>query len=250
MRFAEEGAAVAVHDVNEATAVETTQLIIERHGTAIARQVDVSAPSEVRSAIEAAVGELGGVDVIVNDAAVNKYKHPFDFTDEDFDRIIGVNLKGTWNYCRYGGPHIASRGGGSIINISSIGAVSASYFRSIYLTSKGGVAMLTKSLALDLAELNIRVNAVGPGIVKTGMTRPHEQRLGVAIDAMIKAITPMHRWAEPIDIANAALFLASDEARNITGTTVFVDGGILAGNTIGQPWHPEPEPGVDLQWLE
>jgi NAD(P)-dependent dehydrogenase (short-subunit alcohol dehydrogenase family) len=246
-RFAEEGAKVAIHDVNAEGAKETVQML---GSSARFYPVDISRPDDCRKALAATVDDLGGLDVIVNNAGVNLYKRVFDFTDEEFDRIIGVNLKGTWNYCRYGGPYLVERGGGSIVNVSSIGAVSASYYRAPYMASKGGVGMLTRALALDFADLNIRVNAVGPGIVKTGMSRPHEKRLGVAVDSMIKAITPNHRWAEPVDIANAVLFLASSEARHITGTTLFVDGGMLAGNQIGMAWHPVAEPGEVFPWLE
>jgi 3-oxoacyl-[acyl-carrier protein] reductase len=248
-RFADEGANVAIHEVDDLAGAETAQMVVARDRMAKVYHVDVGAPNEVRDAITAVVDDFGGLDIIVNNAGINLYRHPFDYTDEDFDRIIGVNLRGPWNYCRYGGPHIADRGGGSIINVSSIAAVQASYYRAIYMASKGGVGMLTKALALDLADSNIRVNAVAPGIVKTSMTRPNVRRVGVAIDSMIKALTPLHRWADPVDIANAALFLASDEARHITGTTLFVDGGMLAGNTIGQPWHPVAEPDADLPWL-
>jgi NAD(P)-dependent dehydrogenase (short-subunit alcohol dehydrogenase family) len=249
-RFADEGADVAIHDVNNEGAAETAKLVAERQRTARTYTVDISNPAECRTALAATVADFGGIDVLVNNAGVNLYKHVFDFTDDDWARIIGVNLTGTWNYCRYGGPYILERGGGSIVNVSSIAAVAASYYRAPYMASKGGVGMLTKALALDLADLNIRVNAVAPGIVKTGMSRPHEKRLGVAIDGMIKAITPLRRWADPEDIANGALFLASAEAKHITGTTLFVDGGMMAGNQIGMPWHPTAEPGADLPWLD
>ncbi len=246
-RFAEEGAQVAIHDMNAAGASETARMI---GSLAKTYSVDISKPSESQSALAETVRDFGGIDVIINNAGVNLYKRAFDYSDEEWSRIIGVNLTGTWNYCRYGGPNLVNRGGGSIVNVSSIGAVAASYYRAPYMASKGGVGMLTKALALDLADLNIRVNAVAPGIVKTGMSRPHEKRLGVAIDGMIRAITPLHRWAEPEDIAMGAAFLASDEAKHITGTTLFIDGGMMAGNQIGMAWHPVAEPGEVLPWLD
>lgn len=249
-RFAEEGAKVAIHEIVEEGAAATAQMVAEIGGIARVYRVDISSPEECRSALAATVTDFGGIDVIVNNAGINVYKHVFDFTDEEWQRIIGVNLTGCWNYCRYGGPFLVARGGGAIVNVSSIAAVTASYFRAPYMASKGGVGMLTKAVALDLAELNVRVNAVAPGSVKTGMSRIHEKRFGVSTDALVKAITPMRRWAEPVDIANAAVFLASEEASHITGTTIFVDGGQLAGNQIGQPWRPAPEPGAQLPWLD
>jgi NAD(P)-dependent dehydrogenase (short-subunit alcohol dehydrogenase family) len=249
-RFADEGADIAIHELNMQAAEETATQVRRRGRVARTYRVDVSNPADVRAVLAATVTDFGGLDIIVNNAATNLYRRVFDFTDEDWARIIGVNLTGPWNYCRYGGPYLVERGGGSIVNLSSVAAVMASYYRVPYMASKGGIGMLTKALALDLAELNIRVNAVAPGIVKTGMTRPQEKRLGVAIDSMIKALTPMRRWQEPVDIANAALFLASDEARNITGTTIYVDGGRLAGDQVGQPWHPVAEPGEHLSWLD
>lgn len=247
--FAGEGAAVAVHDAST-EAGEAAVKDLQASGTdARVYTVNIADPSEVRAAIEATVRDFGKIDVLVNVAAVNTYKDVFDFTDDDWNWIIGVNLGGTWNYCRYAGPHLVETGG-SVVNFSSIGAMIASYYRAPYMASKGGVGMLTKSLALDFAEKGVRVNAVAPGIVKTNMTRPSEKRLGVAVDSMIKAITPQHRWQTPESMANAAMFLASDEAEHITGTTIVVDGGQTAGNPVGAPWHPVAEDGVELDWLD
>jgi NAD(P)-dependent dehydrogenase (short-subunit alcohol dehydrogenase family) len=250
-RFAEEGADVAIHDVNAEGAALTAKLVTERGSMGRVYVVDVSKAAECRSVLAATVTDFGGIDVIVNNAGINLYRRAFDYTDDEWDRIVGVNLTGTWNYCRYGGPYIFDRGGGSIVNVTSIASVSASYYRVPYMASKGGCGMLTKALALDLADLNIRVNAVAPGSVKTSISaRAAEAGFGLATDAMIKAITPLHRWGEPEEIANAVLFLASDEARYITGTTLFVDGGMTAGNQIGMSWRPTAEPGTHIPWLD
>lgn len=246
--FAGEGAAIALHDASAEAGEAAVKEAQASGADARLYSVDIADPAAVREAVEATVRDFGKIDVLVNVAAVNTYKDIFDFTDDDWSRIIGVNLTGTWNYCRYVGPHLVETSG-SIVNFSSIGAMIASYYRAPYMASKGGVGMLTKALALDLAERGVRVNAVAPGIVKTNMTRPSEKRLGVAIDSMIKAITPQHRWQTPESMANAAMFLASDEAEHITGTTIVVDGGQTAGNPVGAPWHPEPEDGAELDWL-
>lgn len=247
--FAGEGAAIALHDASAEAGEAAVKEAQESGAEARLYAVDIAEPAAVRAAIDETIRDFGKIDVLVNVAAVNTYKDVFDFTDDDWAWIIGVNLTGTWNYCRYTGPHLVETGG-SIVNFSSIGAMIASYYRAPYMASKGGVGMLTKALALDLAQKGVRVNAVAPGIVKTNMTRPNEKRLGVAVDSMIKAITPQHRWQTPESMANAAMFLASDEAEHITGTTIVVDGGQTAGNPVGLPWHPEPEEGAELDWLD
>ena len=244
-RFADEGADVAVHDVSDEGALETAEMVRERQRRAQTYHVDVSRAGEVRQVIERTVRDFGRVAVLVNCAGINMYRPPFDFSDDDWERIIGVNLTGTWNYCRYLGPHMVEQGGGSIVNISSVGAFQTSYYRAPYMASKGGVTSLTQALAQDLAESNVRVNAVAPGAVKTGMTRPDERRLGRISDEMVQALTPMRRWATPEEIASAALFLASDEASFVTGHSLVVDGGLSTSNQFGMGWRPvlEDEPG-------
>jgi NAD(P)-dependent dehydrogenase (short-subunit alcohol dehydrogenase family) len=175
----------------------------------------------------------GPIDIVVNNAGVTIYKDPFDFSDSEWNRIMSVNVGGVWNYSQSVGRHMAERGGGVIINIASVASVLASYRRAPYVASKGAVAMLTRALALDLAERNIRVNAVGPGPVSgTGMTTDPG---GVQNDAAV-AYTPMRRSATPRDIGNAVVFLASDDAAMITGQLLLVDGGISAGTQIGSTW--------------
>jgi len=110
--------------------------------------------------------------------------------------------------------------------------------------------MLTKAMAIDLAESNIRVNAVAPGPIKTHIGSGQETRLGAQSELMVRALTPDRRWGEPDEIANAVLFLASEASSHITGTTIVVDGGYSAGNPTGQPWHPVADPGADLPWLK
>ncbi len=252
-RFADEGADIAIHDIAIKTATSghectTTEMVRARGQRARTYQVDVSQAKQVRVAIDRTIRDFGRIDILVNNAGINIRAHPFDFTDEDWERIIGVNLTGPWNYCRYLGPHMLEQGGGSIVNIASIGSFQASYYRAPYMASKGAVAMLTKSLALDLAESNVRVNAVAPGTVLTHMASPDQERLGRATHEMVGALTPMRRWGQPEEIANAVLFLASDEASFITGHILVVDGGWMAGNQIGVPWKPVPDD-AELPWL-
>ncbi len=247
--FAEEGADVSIHDLNQGGAAETLAGIRGHGRSGEVRLVDVSRAAEVRRAIDRTVERFGRVDVLVNCAGINIYMDPFDYSDEDWERVVGVDLTGTWNYCRYLGPHLVERGGGSIVNVSSAGSIVTSYYRAPYMASKGGVRGLTMALALDLAERNVRVNAVAPGIVDTGMTRPREKRLGRVTDHAARALTPMRRWGTPDDVAKAVLFLASDgDAGFITGHTLVVDGGATIGNQWGQPFRMTREDGSEFDW--
>lgn len=250
LRMAQEGAVVAIHDTNMEAARKTADDIQSMGEIAHVYQCDVSNVQQVRAAIDATLCDFGKIDLLVCNAGINKYKELFDFTDEDWAQIIGVNLTGVWNYCRYVSEKMADNGGGSIVNISSIGSMSASYMRVPYMSSKGGVKMLTQALAQDLGKYNIRVNAVAPGCVETEMTRPDEDRPGVSSRDMIVALTALHRYGKPEDIAAATAFLLSGDAAYITGTTLIVDGGMNAGNTIGLPIRQVPKPGYNVPWLD
>jgi NAD(P)-dependent dehydrogenase (short-subunit alcohol dehydrogenase family) len=248
--FSKEGARVAIHDLDEEGAAETLALIGDGGRGSKSYVVDVSRAAEVRQAIVRTVEDFGRVDGLVNCAGINLYKDPFDYSDEDWDMVVGVDLTGTWNYCRYLGPHLADQGGGSIVNISSAGSIMTSYYRAPYMASKAGVKGLTMALALDLAERNVRVNAVAPGCVDTGMTRPREKRVGRLTDHTVRALTPMRRWGTVEDVSKAVMFLASDDAGFITGHTLVVDGGATVGNQWGQPFRMVREDGGELDWAE
>ena len=238
IKFAQEGADIVIPDINIDDAITTAKEIEKLGRQSLAIPTDVSNSQDVQSAVDQAISKFNHIDVLVNNAGINLYKKPFDFTDEEWNNIIGVNLTGVWFFCRYVGPHMVSQGKGSIVNVASIGAVQASYYRAPYMASKGGVASLTRALALDLAEHNIRVNAVGPGMVETGMTRPMESRLGVISKEFGNWISPMNRWSTPMEVANAVTFLASDESSFTTGQMLSVDGGLSSGNPMGKEWPP------------
>ena len=249
LRLAAEGAHVAIHDRNLDDATGVANEITEAGGQARAYAVDVSSSAEVRKAIERTVEDVGPIAVLVCNAGVNRYKNVFEYTDEEWDWIIGVNLTGTWNYCRYLGEHMARSGGGAIVNVSSNGAFTTAHMRAPYMASKGGAHSLTKALALDLAEYGIRVNDVAPGNTETGMTQPDNPRPGYASQEVVAMLTAMHRYGKPEEIAAAVAFLASDEASFITGTSIIVDGGYSAGTPLGLPIRPEAEDGANLPWL-
>ena len=231
LRFAEEGADVAIVDINEQGANEIAQQINDLGRKAIAVKTDVADSSQVQAAIAKTIEKLGKINVVVNNAGINIRKFPNEFSDEDWYRLLGINLSGVWFFSRYVLDHFLDRGRGNIVNIASIGAYQASYDRAPYMASKGAVVSLTKALAIDLAEKNIRVNAIAPGMTATGMSPVAKNP---QLDAMTKFLTPMRRWGKPTEIANAVLFLASDEASYITGEVLRVDGGFLAGNQIGR----------------
>ena len=237
LRFAEEGADISIPDVNEEGAAATAESIRRLGREALVMKTDVSVSAEVQASIAKTLEQFGKIDIVVNNAGINLYKFPTEFTDEEWLRIIGVNLNGVWFYCRYVIDHFLERGQGNIVNIASIGSFQTSYKRVPYMSSKGAVMGLTKALATDLASKNIRVNAVAPGMTETGMTK---WRVGSDQYALGNYLIPMGRWGQPREIANAALFLASDESSYVTGHLLCADGGFLAGNPIGLPFPSRP----------
>lgn len=231
IRFAEEGADISIPDIVEEGARKTAESVNALGRRSLVLKTDVSDSHQVQNAIATTIEKLGKIDIIVNNAGINIKNFPTEFTDEDWRKVIGTNLDGVWYFCRYVLPHFLDRGKGCIVNIASIGAYQASYDRAPYMASKGGVVSLTQALALDLAEKNIRVNAVAPGMTATGMSPVLKNP---ELDRVTRFLSPMRRWGKPEEVANAVLFLASDEASIITGTVLLADGGMMAGNQIGR----------------
>ena len=228
LRFAEEGARVVAADLDLAAARSTAERVAERGGDAIAVHADVSRHAHVESMVDAARERYGGVDILVNNAGVETLVPLLDLEEQEWDRVVDTNLKGAFLCARIAARAMVDAGRpGAIVNIASINAKIALAGQAHYTSSKGGLVMLTKSMALDLAPHGIRVNAVGPGVIETRMTERSladpERR------AMLLSRVPLGRVGQPRDVANATLFLASDEASYITGTTLYVDGGWLAG---------------------
>lgn len=253
VRLGSEGANVAIHDVNVEECEETIRQVIAAGGKGKAFKVDVSKVDEVKAAIAETLKyfENGRIDYLACNAGVNRYKHVFEFTNEDWDFIMGVNATGVWNYDRYVGEVMAKQGGGAIVNTSSIGAWQSSYMRIPYMASKGAVKMLTQAFAQDLGDYNIRVNAIEPSATETNMTRPDEDRPGVNSRALVHASASLRRYAQPEDQAAAVAFLLSDDAAYITGASLTVDGGSSAGNMVGLPILPMPKKGHfdEVPWL-
>ena len=228
-RFAQEGADIAIADLNPAGARQTADIVEALDRQALVVETDVTRSPQVQAMIARTIDVFGHIDVLVNNAGINIRKFPNEFTDEEWHRVIDVNLHGVWYFCRYILDHFLQRGRGNIVNIASIGAFQAAHDRAPYMASKGAVVSLTHALANDLADKNIRVNAIAPGNTATKMTAAQSD-----LDAMTKFLVPMKRWAKPEEIAAAAAFLASDDASFVNGHTLVVDGGAIVTNRIGR----------------
>lgn len=234
--FAEEGSSVAVTDVVYGRAEEVATRITNKGGAAIALRVDVSVASDVENMIATVEDELGGVDILYNNAGlwmlgsdgyeVGQTDAPSPLLTEDiWDRTVAVSMKGTYLCCRFGIPALRRRAGGSIINVSSVGAFRVGTGASdAYTAAKGGVMAITRSLAVEHAPENIRVNCIVPGPIETPMSAV----LPSAKREKFSELIPLRRWGTPRDIANMALFLASDMSSFCTGQPFVVDGGYLA----------------------
>ncbi len=224
--FAKEGAKVVVADFKSESGQETVLLIRDSAGEACFVQVDVSDSNQVQQMVEATLSAYGGIDILFNGAGVLAFGTALDTDEKIWNRVLSINLTGTFLCCKAVLPHMIKRGGGSIINVSSsTGAHDAKGNTAAYVASKGGVTLLTKAMAIDHARANVRVNAIAPGPTDTPMLRgvlsPRERD-------EFAATFPMGRLGRPEELANAALFLASDESSFVTGSIVAVDGGQTA----------------------
>jgi NAD(P)-dependent dehydrogenase (short-subunit alcohol dehydrogenase family) len=219
VRFAAEGAAVAVLDIDGDGAQATAK---EIDGIALA--VDVTDAEALRGAVDAAADHLGGVSILVNNAGGSTMVGLAEWDLTEWDRIVRLNLTGVFNGMRAGVPHLLAGGGGAVVNTSSISATRPSAGETPYSAAKAGVIALTASAALEYGPV-IRVNAVAPGMIRTNLTRPLLEILPDA-DTHYRHMTPADRVGEPEDVADVMVFLCSDLARFVTGQTLVVDGGM------------------------
>jgi len=224
--FSEEGATVVVVEVLEDRGLETVSLIKEKGNRGLFIKTDVLDLNDIQRAVSQTVKEFGRIDILVNNAGVLQYLPFVQVTEKDWDRIIDINLKGSFFFAQAVAKEmIRAQRGGKIINMSSIASEVAIEFQSHYMASKGGVRMLTKGMALELAPYGINVNAVAPGTIETEMTRQDLEDPTIREEA-IEAI-PLGRIGIPLDVARAALFLATEESDYITGEMIFVEGGYV-----------------------
>jgi NAD(P)-dependent dehydrogenase (short-subunit alcohol dehydrogenase family) len=226
MRFAEEGARLVLADYK----AEGINALAAKLKEAVAVQADISKPEQAESITDAAVKRFGGVDIVVNNAADFTTKSVEDATLEDWQRVLGVNVIGTAMVSKYAVPEIKKRGGGSIVNIASMSGVIAQKEFVTYNTSKGAILTMTRCMALDLAPFKIRVNSICPGCVFTTATEREWTRMGITKEEWVARNAPGHmlnRIGQPVEVANAVLFLASDEASFVTADHLMVDGGYV-----------------------
>lgn len=227
--LAEEGARVALADWDEQVGRETTAEMSESGAEAIFIACDVSNEEQVKAMIDRVVDEFGGIDILVNNAGVGVYKPVLEASSEEWDHCLAVNLKGVFLCSKYAIPHMQERGKGAIINISSVHSHATVNGVAPYAASKGGITALTRNMAIDYGP-TIRVNSIAPGWVLTpliqGIFDSYDDPAGQ--QRAVEERQVMKRIGRPEDIGHAAAFLASDEADFITGTQLFVDGGLTA----------------------
>lgn len=223
--FAESGGTVVILDLDESSARQTVSELTSGGRKVFFLPLDVSSYTEVKECIEKIIDDFGQIHVVVNDAGVSSAK-PFAECDEkDWDFIVGINLKGTFNICNAVFPHMIRNGGGKIVNIASIAGKLGGGFRgtAIYAASKAGVIGFTKGLAREGGPHRINANAICPGVIKTTMIDPIPEEHKKTIIAG----TPLGRFGEPREIGDVAMFLASEMASHVTGEIFDVDGGIM-----------------------
>jgi NAD(P)-dependent dehydrogenase (short-subunit alcohol dehydrogenase family) len=225
-RFAREGAYVVAADSSAPGGLETVKLIQADGGLASFIQVDVSQADQVNRMVETIFSQHGRLDVLFNGAAILFYGTAVETAEEAWNRMLAINLTGTFLCCRAVLPHMIERGRGSIINIASTTGAHDACARAVaYVTSKGGVHMMSRAMAIDHAKQGIRVNVICPGPTDTPMLR--NAMTAEQLDAFTRTF-PMGRLGLPEEIAGAALFLASDDASFMTGSVLYVDGGQTA----------------------
>lgn len=226
-RFTTEGARVLVADINPDAAAETVSML---GSAALTFEVDVTDSSAVRAMIQRAVDAWGGLDVLVNNAGVGVAATTPNTSEEDWTRVISINLTGTFLGMKHGIPAIIASGGGSIVNISSVAAMVGVPDRAAYCAAKGGIMALTRAAAVDHVSEGIRINCIAPGTVDTPwvgrITSGYEDP--EAARAAMQARQPHGRFVKPEEIASMAAYLASDDAGSIVGAVMVVDGGLTA----------------------
>ncbi|MFT4287208.1 SDR family NAD(P)-dependent oxidoreductase [Nocardioides sp.] len=228
-RFAEEGASVAVVDLDESAAAEAaSRLPGAKH---IGVGANVAKAEDVEAAVKRTVEELGGLHILMNNAGITRDNLLFKMTEEDWDLVMGVHLKGAFLMSKAAQAVFVPQKYGKIVNVSSVSAL-GNRGQANYSAAKMGVQGFTRTLAIELGPYGVNVNAIAPGFIATEMTDATAARVGMSVEdfrAAAAQANPVRRTGEPADIAAAAAFLAADESSYITGQTLYVDGGVTLG---------------------
>ncbi len=221
--FAREGANIIAADINEVHAQTTATEINANGGKAIAIKVNVASFMECEQMAKTAIEKFGAIHILVNNAGITRDATLAKMTEEQFDQVISVNLKGVFNMTKAVTPYMVEKGYGKIVNTSSVVGLYGNFGQTNYVATKAGVIGMTKVWAREFGRKGITVNAVAPGFIATDMIATVPEK----VIANIKERTPLQRLGEPIDIANAYLFLSSDESAYVSGIVLSVDGGMV-----------------------
>ncbi|WP_454299392.1 SDR family NAD(P)-dependent oxidoreductase [Salana multivorans] len=230
LALAAEGAAVVVVDLDAEAAEAVAAEVRDRGATAIAVPADVSSETDIERVVATAVEQLGGVDIVFNNAGIIRRTTAPETTVEEWDRVFGVNVRAIFLMCKHVVPIMAAAGGGSIVNTGSGWGLKGGGQAISYCASKGAVVNMTRALAIDHGPQGIRVNSVNPGDVDTAMLREEARQLGQVESGFLAeaADRPLQRMGRPEEIAQAVVWLASDESSYVTGAAIVVDGGGIA----------------------
>ena len=238
LRFAAEGAAVVVADIRAHKARQTVDSITEAGGQAVAVEVDVADAASVAAMVEVAVATFGGLDVLFNNAGTLRPGTAVELSVDDWDLVMGVNVRSVFLGAKFAVPVMQARGGGSIINTASVSGLHGDGGAVVYAASKAAVINLTRALSTDHAPDGIRVNAICPGTIETPPVQRMMQHPG-ALQTNLDAHA-LGRLGRPDEIAAAAVWLASDESSFVTGEAIVVDGGLRARSPLGRLADPRP----------
>ena len=230
--FSAEGAAVIIADVNPESGRQVASQIASRGGQVAFHVADVTRAADCRRLAQAAMDSFGGVHVLFNNAGIIRRASVVELSEEDWDLVMAVNVKGMFLLSREVIPLMARAGGGSIINMASGWGLAGGARAAVYCASKGAVVLLTKAMAVDHGPQGIRVNCLCPGDTSTGMLREEARQLGENAETFLAeaARRPLNRVGTPEEIARAALYLAGDASSFVTGSALVIDGGGLAGS--------------------
>ncbi|MEK9198408.1 3-oxoacyl-ACP reductase FabG [Ureibacillus sp. 179-F W5.1 NHS] len=225
--FAEEGAKIAIIDINEEALNEVEAEFKEKGYTILTMQANVVNAEEVEAAMEQVVSQFGSLDILVNNAGIIRDNLLFKMTDSDWNQVIDVHLKGTFNASRAAQKYMVKQNYGRIINISSTSAL-GNPGQANYATVKAGIQGFTKTLAKEIGKFGITTNAVAPGFIETDMTKATAERVGIPFDEFVKGAAsriPVRRSGQPSDIANAVAFFADEKSSFVNGQVLYVAGG-------------------------